>query len=197
MSRDVLIDRLAPAEGTGLLAKRAALVLGGILAMAVLAKLRVPLWPSPVPITMQTFGVLLIGAAYGPRLGIVTMLGYLAIGALGFDVFTSSSADSNGIAYMLGGTGGYLLGYVLAVAALGAFARRGWDRNALMLALGMLLATALIYLPGVLWLRGFAESWAQTLEWGLTPFLVGDAMKLALAALLVPGAWRLLGAAKR
>ena len=198
MSRDdVLTERLWPAEGAGLRAKQVALVLGGVLAMAVLAKLRVPLWPSPVPITMQTFGVLLIGAAYGPRLGLVTMLAYLMVGAVGFDVFTSSSAESSGLAYMMGGTGGYLLGYVLAVLALGALARRGWDRSPPRLALGMLLASALIYLPGVLWLRGFAESWAQTLEWGLTPFLIGDAMKLALAALLVPGAWALVGRARR
>ena len=197
MSRDVLIDRLAPAEGAGLLAKRAALVLAGILAMAVLAKVRVPLWPSPVPITMQTFGVLLIGAAYGPRLGLATMAGYLAVGAVGFDVFTSSTAELRGVAYMAGGTGGYLVGYLLAVLALGAAARRGWDRSPARLALAMLAASALIYLPGVVWLRGFAESWSQTLAWGLTPFLIGDAMKLALAALLLPAAWALVGAARR
>ena len=197
MTRDVLIERLGPAEGAGLRAKQAALVLGGILAMAVLAKVRVPLWPSPVPITMQTFGVLLIGAAYGPRLGLTTMLGYLAVGAIGFDVFTSSSAETNGLAYMMGGTGGYLLGYVPAVLVLGAVARRGWDRRPLALAGAMVVASALIYLPGVLWLRGFAESWAQTFDWGLWPFLIGDAMKLALAALLVPAAWRLVGAARR
>lgn len=196
MTRDVLIDRLGPSEGAGLRAKQAALILGGILALAVLAKIRVPLWPSPVPITMTTFGVLLIGAAYGPRLGLATVLGYLLVGALGFDVFTSSSAGDNGIAYMLGGTGGYLVGYALAALALGLAARRGWDRRPLTLAAAMLVASALVYLPGVLWLRGFAESWAQTLEWGLTPFLVGDAMKLALAALLVPAAWRLVGAAR-
>ncbi len=198
MSRDdVLIERLWPAEGAGLWAKRAALVLGGVLAMAVLAKVRVPLWPSPVPITMQTFGVLVIGAAYGPRLGLAAMLGYLAVGAAGFDVFTSSSAGSSGLAYMTGGTGGYLVGYVLAVLALGALARRGWDRRPLALAAAMLVATALVYLPGLLWLRGSADSWAQTLRWGLTPFLIGDALKLALAALLVPGAWSLVGRARR
>ena len=197
MTRDVLIERIGPDGGTALRAKQVALVLGGILAMAVLAKVRVPLWPSPVPITMQTFGVLVIGAAYGPRLGLATMLGYLAVGALGFDVFTSSSAESNGLAYMLGGTGGYLLGYVAAALVLGAAARRGWDRGPLALAAGMVVASALIYLPGLVWLRGFAESWSQTLAWGLTPFLVGDAIKLVLAALLVPAAWRLLGTARR
>lgn len=197
MSRDVLIERLGAGEGAGRLLKRAALVAGGVLALAVMAKIRVPLWPSPVPITMTTFGVLLIGAAYGPRLGLGTVLAYLAVGALGFDVFTSSSAGSSGLAYMMGGTGGYLLGYALAALALGLAARRGWDRRPLALAGAMLLASALVYLPGVLWLRGFAESWAQALEWGLWPFLVGDAMKLALAALLLPAAWRLVGDARR
>lgn len=197
MAHDVLTDRLGPARGTALRAKQAALILGGILAIAVLAKIRVPIWPSPVPITMQTFGVLLIGAAYGPRLGLATMAGYLAVGALGFDVFTSSSAELNGLAYMAGGTGGYLAGYLLATLVLGLAARRGLDRRVPALAAGMLLATALIYLPGLLWLRGFAEGWGQTLTWGLTPFLVGDALKLALAALLVPAAWRLVGDARR
>ena len=196
MARDVLTERLGPGEGAAWRAKQAALILGGILAMAVLAKVRVPLWPSPVPITMQTFGVLLIGAAYGPRLGLATMAGYLAVGAIGFDVFTSSSAQTNGLAYMMGGTGGYLAGYLLAPLALGAFARRGLDRRVPTLAAGMLVATALIYAPGLLWLRGFAESWSQTLAWGLTPFLVGDALKLALAALLVPAAWRMVGEAR-
>ena len=112
-------------------------------------------------------------------------------------MFTSSTAELRGVPYMTGGTGGYLLGYLLAVLALGAAARRGWDRSAWRLAPAMLAASALIYLPGVLWLRGFAESWSQALAWGLTPFLIGDAMKLALAALLLPAAWALVGAARR
>lgn len=192
----VLIDRIGGNEGAALWAKRAVAVALGALAMAVLAKVKVPLWPSPVPITMQTLGVLLIGAGYGARLGLVTMLAYLAVGAAGFDVFTSSSAQNAGFAYMAGGTGGYLFGYLLAVTALGAAARRGWDRGTWTIAVGMLVATALIYLPGLLWLRQFADSWSQTLAWGLTPFLVGDAMKLALAALLVPAAWKALGSAR-
>ena len=192
----VLIDRIGGNEGAALWAKRAAAVALGVAAMALLAKVKVPIWPSPVPVTMQTFGVLLIGAGYGARLGLVTMAVYLAIGAAGYDVFTSSSAGNAGIAYMTGGTGGYLAGYLLAVLALGAAARRGWDRSVWAIGGGMLAASALIYLPGVLWLRPFAESWSQTLAWGVTPFLVGDAMKLALAALLVPAAWKALGPAR-
>lgn len=193
---EVLIDRIGGNEGAALWAKRALAVALGVAAMAVLAKVKVPLPPSPVPINMATFGVLLIGAGYGARLGLVTMAAYLAVGAAGYDVFTSSSAENAGLAYMMGGTGGYLLGYLLAVLALGAAARRGWDRSVWAIAGGMLVASALIYLPGVLWLRQFAESWSQTLTWGVTPFLIGDAIKLALAALLVPAAWKALGPAR-
>jgi biotin transport system substrate-specific component len=192
----VLQEALWPVEGTGLWIKRAVLVVLGVAALAIAAKIKVPLWPSPVPITMGTFAVLTIGAAYGPRLGLATILAYMAIGALGFDVFTNSSAEANGIAYMLGGTGGYLLGYVLAVLALGHAARRGWDRSVAGMAGAMLIGTVLIYIPGVLWL-GQLYGWDQPIiAWGLTPFLIGDALKLALAALIVPGLWKLVGAAR-
>ena len=206
-SREVLTETFWTAEGAGLWVKRAILVALGVVALAIAAKIKVPLWPSPVPITMGTFAVLTIGAAYGPRLGLVTILAYMAVGALGFDVFTNSSAENNGIAYMLGGTGGYLVGYVLATLALGVAARRGWDRSVGGMAAAMLVGTLLIYLPGVAWLHHlvegglfdpakFASAWDQTLAWGLTPFLIGDALKLALAALLVPGLWKLVGAAR-
>ncbi|MEM6728097.1 MAG: biotin transporter BioY [Pseudomonadota bacterium] len=190
----VLTEAVGPQEGAKRLAVQVGLVVLGIVALAVFAKIKVPMWP--VPITMGTFAVLTIGAAYGPRLGLVTILGYLIIGALGFDVFASSSAEANGLSYMMGGTGGYLLGYVLATLALGWAARRGWDRSILMMALAMLIGNALIYIPGLLWL-GQLYGWDQPiLAWGLTPFLVGDAVKLALAALLVPGLWKLLGASR-
>jgi len=190
----VLQEAIWSTTGASLWIKRALLVALGIAGLAIAAKIKVPMWP--VPITMGTFAVLTIGAAYGPRLGLATILGYMAIGALGFDIFASSTADKNGIAYMLGGSGGYLLGYVLATAALGYFARLGWDRTALKMGAALLIGNALIYIPGLLWLNGFAESWAQTLQWGLTPFLIGDAIKLALAALLIPGLWKLIGSAR-
>ncbi|MBA3325894.1 MAG: biotin transporter BioY [Rhodobacteraceae bacterium] len=206
-SREVLTETFWAAEGAGLWIKRAVLVVLGIAALAVAAKIKVPLWPSPVPITLGTFAVLTIGAAYGPRLGLATILGYMALGAAGFDVFTNSSAETNGLGYMTGPTGGYLVGYVLATLALGFAARRGWDRGVGGMAAAMLVGTILIYLPGVAWLHHlvvgglfkpdqFASAWDQTLAWGLTPFLIGDALKLALAALLVPGLWRLVGAAR-
>lgn len=193
MSR-VLSEAVAPAEGAALWAKRAALVALGVAAVAVAAKIKIPMWP--VPVTMSTFAVLSIGAAYGPRLGLATVLAYLALGATGVDVFAGSGAEASGLAYMMGGTGGYLLGYALAAAALGWAARRGWDRSHGRMALAMLIGNAIIYVPGLLWL-GQLYGWDQPiLAWGLWPFLIGDALKLALAALLFPLAWRAVGAAR-
>lgn len=194
-SDNVLAD-LGPAEGTGLWIKRAALVVLGIAVLALTAKIKVMVPPSPVPITLTTFAVLSIGAAYGPRLGLATVFGYLLLGAVGFDVFASSTAALNGMEYMMGGTGGYLLGYLLATLALGWFARAGWDRNVIKMAGAMVVGNALIYVPGILWLAHLYTWEKPILEWGLTPFLVGDAMKLALAALLLPLAWKLVGRAR-
>jgi len=195
-SRNVLTEAVWPVEGAGLWVKRAVLVVIGILALAIAAKIKVPAWPSPVAISLGTFAVLTIGAAYGPRLGLATILGYMALGAAGWDVFQSSSAEASGITYMMGSTGGYLVGYVLAVLALGFAARRGWDRSVAGMAGAMLIGTVLIYIPGVLWL-GQLYGWDQPiLAWGVTPFLVGDALKLALAALVVPGLWKLVGDAR-
>ena len=207
MNVRALAEVIGPEEGAGLRLKQAVLVALGIAALAVAAQVKVAVPPSPVAVNLGTFAVLTIGAAYGPRLGLVTILGYMGIGALGFDVFQSSTAQLNGLAYMTGSTGGYLLGYVAAVAAMGWFARRGWDRSVIWMALAMLIGNAILYVPGLLWLGHLIESgmfrpetyatvWDQTLAWGLTPFLVGDAMKLALAALLLPAVWRLVGRAR-
>lgn len=206
-SRHVLSEALWPAEGAGLWVKRALLVAVGIAALAICAKVKVPVWPSPVAISLGTFAVLTIGAAYGPRLGLATIGGWMLIGALGFDVFQNSSAGTSGLAYMMGATGGYLVGYLLATVALGLAARRGWDRSVGGMALALLAGNALIYVPGLLWLgylianglfdpARYASVWDQTLAWGLTPFLIGDALKLALAAVLVPGLWKLIGTAR-
>ncbi|MGC9417533.1 MAG: biotin transporter BioY [Rhodovulum sp.] len=188
----VLAETLLPETGAGLRAKQAALVVAGIAALALAAQIKVPMWP--VPISMGTFAVLTIGVAYGPRLGLATILGYMGLGALGFEVF--AGAGGSGIGYMMGSTGGYLLGYVLAVAALGLAARAGWDRSMGRMALAMLAGNVLIYVPGLLWL-GQLYGWDQPiLAWGLTPFLIGDALKLGLAALLIPALWKLVGRAR-
>ncbi|MDP5335833.1 MAG: biotin transporter BioY [Paracoccaceae bacterium] len=194
LTNKVLTEAIAPRQGTQLLIKQAALVVLGIAVLAVAAKIKVPMWP--VPITMGTFAVLTIGAAYGARLGLVTILGYMIVGALGFDVFAGSSAEAYGLSYMMGGTGGYLLGYVMATVALGWFAQAGWDRSAGKMALAMLAGNVLIYVPGLIWL-GMLYGWDKPiLQWGLTPFLIGDALKLALAAALLPALWKLVGRAR-
>lgn len=206
-SRHVLTEAAWPAEGAMLWARRIVLVALGIAALAICAKIKVPVWPSPVAISLGTFAVLTIGAAYGPRLGLATILGWMLVGALGFDVFQNSSSGATGLAYMTGATGGYLVGYVLAALALGLAARRGWDRSIGGMALALLAGNLLIYVPGLLWLgyliagglfdpAKYASVWDQTLAWGLTPFLIGDALKLGLAALVVPGLWKLVGAAR-
>lgn len=206
-SRPVLTEALWPADGAGLWVRRAVLVVIGVAVLAICAKIKVPVWPSPVAISLGTFAVLTVGAAYGPRLGLVTIAAWLAIGALGFNVLQNTSSENYGLAYMMGATGGYLVGYVLAALALGIFARRGWDRSIPGMAAAMLVGSALIYAPGLLWLHYLVDTgmfdaakygsvWDQTIAWGLTPFLIGDLLKAALAALIVPGLWKLLGNAR-
>ncbi len=190
----VLAEVIGASEGAALRAKQAALVGLGIAALAVSAKVMVPM--LPVPMSMGTFAVLTIGAAYGARLGLVTIIGYMLVGMLGFDVFAKSTADLNGLTYMMGSTGGYLVGFVLATLALGLLAARGWDRSPVKMAGAMLIGNALIYVPGLLWLGVLYGFDKPILAWGLTPFLMGDAVKLALAAVLLPALWKLVGRAR-
>lgn len=192
----VLTDAFGPTEGAALRLKQAALVIAGIALLTICAKIKVPVPGSPVAVGMGTFAVLGIGAAYGARLGLVTIMGYMLIGMLGFDIFQSSTNELNGIEYMMGGTGGYLLGYVMATVLLGYLAQRGWDRSVLWMALAMLAGNVLLYIPGLAWL-GTVYGWDKPiLEWGLTPFILGDLLKLALAALILPLAWKLVGRAR-
>jgi len=168
-------------------------VLGSI-ALWISAKISIPFWP--VPLTMQTLVVLMIGMAFGSRLGVATVFLYLAEGAVGLPVFSGTPEKGIGVAYMMGTTGGYLLGFVLAVGTVGYFAERGWDRNPRTTAAAMLIGNIVIYIPGLLWL-GSVVGWDKPVfAWGLTPFLAGDALKLVLAAVLMPGLWKLLSTPK-
>ncbi|MDA9223749.1 biotin transporter BioY [Tateyamaria sp.] len=191
MNKKVLTEAFGASEGALLWLKQILLVVTGVMALAIAAKVKIPM--TPVPMTLGTLAVLTIGSAYGPRLGLATILGYLIIGALGFDVFATSSASNSGLDYMVGGTGGYLVGYVVATLALGKLARMGWDRTAPKMACAMLLGNLLIYIPGLIWL-GALYGWDQPiLQWGLTPFIIGDLLKLAVAAMLLPLAWKVIG----
>ncbi len=164
-------------------------VLGSLLLWAS-AKIHVPFYP--VPMTMQTFVVLALGMAYGWRLGVATVLLYLAEGALGMPVFSGTPEKGLGLAYMAGSTGGYLFGFILAAAASGWLAERGWDRNVATTALAMLVGNVLIYIPGLIWL-GILFGWDKPiLTWGLTPFILGDVTKVALASAVLPLAWRIV-----
>ena len=171
------------------------LAIVGSLALWVSAKISIPFWP--VPLTMQTLVVLVIGTAFGARLGAATVLLYLAEGAVGLPVFSGTPEKGLGLAYMMSTTGGYLVGFVLAAGAVGFLAERGWDRSPLKTALAMVLGNVLIYVTGLLWL-GTIVGWDKpVLAWGLTPFLAGDAVKIAAAAVLMPLVWRLVSAFKR
>lgn len=166
-----------------------ALAIIGAALLAISAKIRVPLPFTPVPMTLQTIAIMGLGAAYGMRLGLATVLLYLAIGALGMDVFTSSTAENSGIAYMMGGTGGYLVGFIIAMGVIGYFAERGWDRSIVKLFGLMLFADAIMFGLGLLWLGNLVGWDKPVLEWGLYPFIVGDLVKIALASALIPAIW--------
>ena len=158
------------------------------------AKIHVPFYP--VPMTMQTFVVLTIGMVYGWRLGAATVMLYLLEGATGLPVFSGTPEKGLGLAYMLGGTGGYLAGFLLSVIVTGTLAERGWDRSIMTTALAMLAGSVAIYIPGLLWL-GTLFGWDKPiLEWGMYPFLLGDLTKLALAAGFLPLIWKMIGLRK-
>jgi len=160
----------------GGLLRDALVVLAGAALLAAAASVRVPMWP--VPMTMQTFAVLLIGATIGPRLGAASVVTYLGGAALGLPVL------AGGTALVLGGpTFGYLVGFLLAAVAMGWAAQRGWTRHWPTLLGALLIGEALIYLPGLAWLHlAWLHDLRATLAAGLVPFLLGDGLKLLLAA---------------
>src|SRR5690606_10753456 len=173
-------DRLSPAL------KAVFLVFCGTILMTVSAKVQIPFYP--VPMTMQPLVAVLLGAAFGSRLGAATLLVYLAEGAAGLPVFAGTPEKGIGIAYMAGPTGGYLLGFLLAAAVVGYLAERGWDRTPLTAFAAMLAGLAAIYLPGVAWLATLIGA-DKALTFGLYPFLWGDLLKVALGTAMLPAAW--------
>lgn len=182
-----------PRTRGGSLAVYAALVVGGSLLIAVLAQVAIRLPFTPVPITGQTLGVLLVGTAYGWRLGALTLLLYLAEIAVGLPFAAEGEAGLERLT-LATPSGGYLWGFLLAGTLTGWLAGRGWDRS-LRSSLGvMLLGNIVIYLVGVPWLAASIDvSGLEALELGLYPFVIGDTLKLLIAAGLLPAAWRLTG----
>lgn len=181
-----LVDRLWPSADRPLVRQAALAVLGSLLLWAS-AKVQVPMWP--VPMTMQSFVVLVIGMAYGSRLGAATVAFYLAQGAAGLPVFAGTPQHGIGIAYMVGPTGGYLVGFLLVAVTMGWLAERGWDRTLPKAVAAMAIGTVLLFVPGVAWLAVLIGP-TKAVAAGLLPFVVGSLVKLALAAAVLPLAWR-------
>jgi biotin transport system substrate-specific component len=166
------------------------LAFAGSLLIAVSSKVQIPFYP--VPMTMQTFVILGLSMALGWRLAGATLALYLLQGMLGLPVFAGSPEKGIGLAYMMGGTGGYLLGFLAAAVTCGWLGEKGWDRNVFKTAAAMFIGNALIYIPGILWL-GLLFGWDKPIiEWGLTPFILGDITKIALATAVLPLAWKFL-----
>ena len=181
---EAMLDSLmTPSAATSAVTK-AALVVFGSLLLAVSAQFKIPLYP--VPATGQTLVVLLIGMTYGPRLGGITIAAYLFEGALGLPVFAGGAA---GAAVLMGPTAGYLFGFLLAAIAIGYLAERGMGRTVVSTIAAMVIGNCVIYLCGALWLANFI-GFGQAIVMGVLPFLYGDALKLVVAAGLMPWAWR-------
>jgi biotin transport system substrate-specific component len=175
-----------------------ALVIAGSLLLALSAKVKVPFYP--VPMTLQTFAVMAIAAAYGSRLAVATVVLYLAEGFLGLPVFTNTPPAVAGPAYFLGTTGGFLIGFIPLALIVGAAADRGWDRSIPKLFAAMIVADGVVFAMGFAWLAWFALlasgangiGPAAAFTGGVVPFLLADLLKIALAALAVPAAWMLV-----
>lgn len=165
------------------------LVLAGSLLVALSAQVSIPLWFTPVPITGQTFGVLLVGALLGSRRGALALAAYLLEGAAGLPVFAEFRG---GLPVLLGPTGGYLVGFVFAAGLVGWLAERGWDRRFVTALAAMALGNVVVFACGVPWLAQFVTP-SQALALGFWPFIAGALVKTVLAAALLPAGWRLLG----
>lgn len=164
------------------------LIFTGSFLIALSAKVQLLLPFSPVPITGQTFAVLIIGALLGSRRGSLAVLAYIIEGALGMPVF----AFGGGFAVLLGPTGGYLIGFIPAAYVTGLLAEKGWDRRIGTTILAMISGNIMIYTFGLVWLTCLMGFTAKVLTVGMYPFLIGDLLKIALAAVLLPSGWKLL-----
>lgn len=185
-----LASAIWPASRSSLAVQVLLAVLGSLL-LAASAQIQVPFWP--VPLTLQTLAVLLIGAVYGPSLGFATVLLYLAEGAAGLPVL---AGWSGGPQHFIGPTAGYLIAFPIAAWVAGALTSRGSGTNWLAALGAFLLADAIIFALGYAWLAhliGVKDAWT----YGVMPFLLGDALKIAIAALATPLAWRLLAGGRQ
>jgi len=182
-----IANTLWPAPTISPAARGATLAIVGTILLWLSAKVQVPLYP--VPITMQTLVVLVLGVAYGARLGAATMALYLLEGAVGLPVFSGGWSEGGGFYHLYGPTAGYLFGFVVAAGVCGRLAERGWDRHIMLAAAAMVIGNLIIYTLGLTWLT-IQIGLADAIKYGLLPFLVGDALKIALGTCALPIAWR-------
>ncbi|MFD5321573.1 biotin transporter BioY [Streptomyces sp. NPDC127098] len=188
MSTAVLADLLPAATVSRARVRDAALILGGAALTGVAAQLAVPVPGSPVPVTGQTFAALLVGASLGPARALTSMLLYLLAGMAGMPWFAEGASGAAMPSF------GYVIGMTLAAATVGALARRGGDRTVLRTVGTMAVGTVIIYAVGVPYLAvATGMSAAEAVDAGLVPFLIGDALKAALAMGALPAAWHLVG----
>ena len=166
------------------------LIVLGALFVAALAQIEIPLPFTPVPITGQTFGVLLVGAALGSKRGAVSLASYLALGIVGLPFF---AGGAHGLNVLMGATGGYLIGFVIAAYVIGLLAEKGLERSVRTSITPFLVGTVIIYMCGVAWLAIMLGSLSKAIAAGLLPFLIGDAIKLIAASLALPAAWKFVG----
>jgi biotin transport system substrate-specific component len=193
---------LASAEATNVSTPlKLAATLFVMVATAAAAQISVPLPFTPVPFTFQPMVVLLGGAVLGPALGMLSQIAYLAAGFAGLPVFAASPDLPQGMARLLGPTGGYLMAYPFAAFATGFLARRGFDRRYLTSVVAMAMGLAIVFAGGITWLTLFApgadaRSLQAALQVGFYPFVAADIVKICLAATIMPVAWRLLNYAE-
>ena len=187
-ARPTLIDRVVPRS----MVTDVALIFAGAVLTAIAAQIAIPMWP--VPITGQTFAVLLVGAVLGASRGALSMIAYFSLGAAGLPVFTGAVS---GITF--GTTFGYLVGFIAAAAVVGWLSQLNWHKKVSGVLASFAIGNAVIYMFGLPWLAfalsnlGIASDAGAVIAAGLVPFLVGDAIKMALAAAALPLAWKYLG----
>ena len=178
-NNSTLIKQIFPTSGTSSYIKNITLILFGSFLLAISAKVQVPFWP--VPMTMQTFVVFLIGMTYGWRLSFFTLLAYIGEGAFGLPVFATGS----GIAYLMGPTAGYIYGMLLAVTIIGILAEKGFSNSYFMSLISLLIGSIIIFTFGVGYL-GSIIGYDKAINLGLLPFIPSEIFKIALAVALIP-----------
>jgi biotin transport system substrate-specific component len=168
----------------------AVLVVSGVLGLAALAQIAIPVPGSPVPVTGQTLGVLILGTTYGSTLGVTTFAMYILAGIAGAPVFANSG---HGLERIVGATGGYLIGMLVATFVLGQLARFRLDQKFVTALPSMLIGTVITFSFGLVWLYQYTgQSWSWTVNAGLTPFIVGEVLKIAIAGTSLPAIWRVV-----